>query len=338
MKQWIARHDTSIFLILTFGISWSLWLLSGALQRTPIRAPDLSWLVAQIGVFAPAFAGMVVGTCVEPGRGRRAWRLLAFVYAPAAGLGLYIATRGFSSFFAVDAISMWGMIALAVWVLICFSAQGNRPLSWPHAPAGGMTTFLWSAGCLFVPTVLFLAAWAVTGGAASGGSNIPAMPVRAFTPLGVVAAFTMNLTYGGSLGEEPGWRGAWLPRLLQRHSPLAASVIISFWWALWHAPIDLAQGFGLSGLGGLAIRQIWTLPVAFLFTWVTLRAGGSLLPPLVLHTAINMIPDFALSQPVRYERALGAFFVFCLLVALVAALADSRIRRSPAKEQEARSL
>jgi len=65
-------------------------------------------------VFAPAFAGMIIGACVEPGRARRAWRLLAFVYAPAVGLGLWIATRGFSSFFAVDAISTWGMMVLAV--------------------------------------------------------------------------------------------------------------------------------------------------------------------------------------------------------------------------------
>ena len=168
MKQWIARHDTSVFLILTFGISWPLWLLSGALQRTPIRAPDLSWLAAQIGVFAPAFAGMMIGSCVEPGKALRARRLLAFVYAPAVGLGLYIATRGFSSFFAVDAISTWGMIALAVWVLVCFSAQGNRPVSWFHAPAGGMTVFLWSAGCLLAPRRRLICALAWFSAAPAG--------------------------------------------------------------------------------------------------------------------------------------------------------------------------
>ena len=338
MKPWIVRHETTVFLLLTFGISWPLWLASGALVHTPIRTPDLSWLVAQVGVFAPAFAGMVLGACIDPAGIRRAWRLLAFVYAPAVAFGLWIATRGYSSFMTVDALSTWGMIALAIWVLIWFGARRNRLILWLDVPADTVTTVLWSVGCVIAPTVLFLAAWATTSGTAMGGSSIQAMPVRNLTPLGVVAAFAMNLAYGGSLGEEPGWRGAWLPRLLQRHSPFAASLIISFRWALWHAPIDLSQGFGFSGIGGLAVRQIWTLPVAILSTWVTLRAGGSLMPPMILHTALNLIPEFALGQPVRYQRALATFFVFLLVVVIVAALADSRLKGAPAKEQVARSI
>jgi membrane protease YdiL (CAAX protease family) len=157
------------------------------------------------------------------------------------------------------------------------------------------------------------------------------MPVRDLTPFGLQAAFAMNLAYGGSLGEEPGWRGAWLPRLLRRHTPFVASLIISFWWALWHAPIDLSQGFGLTGLGGLAIRQLWTLPVAVIFTWVTLRAGGSILPSIMVHTILNAIPDFALGQPARYERAFSLFLLLVVAVVVVAAMTDSRLRSEPSK-------
>jgi membrane protease YdiL (CAAX protease family) len=335
MKQWIARHDTAVFLLVTYGISWPLWLASGALTRTPVRIPDLSWLVAQIGVFAPAFAGMAVGACVAPCGVGRALRLLGLVYAPATALGLWIATRGFTSFIALDARPTWGMNALAAWILVCFSAGGNRLVPWPGQPADRAKTALWSTGCLLVPAALFLAAWEMTSGAAGGAARIPALPVRDLTPLGVLAALTMNLAYGGSLGEEPGWRGAWLPRLLRRHTPLAASLIISFWWALWHAPIDLSQGFGLPGVGGLVIRQIWTLPGTIIFTWVTLRAGGSLLPPMLLHATLNAIPDFALGQPAHYERAFGPFFVFLLLVAVAAAMADSRLRSAPGKNASA---
>ncbi len=339
MKPWIVRHDTTVFLLLTFGISWPLWLVSGVLSRTPIRTPDISWLLAQVGVFAPAFAGMVLGAaCVDTAGMRRTWWLLALVYLPAVALGLWIATRGFSSFMTVDAISTWGMIVLAIWILVWFSTPRNRLVPWPDVPADSVTTVLWSAGCVIAPTLLFLAAWAMTSDTATGGSSIQAVPVRDLTPLGVAAAFAMNLAYGGSLGEEPGWRGVWLPRLLQRHSPFTASLIISFWWALWHAPIDLSQGFGLSGIGALAMRQIWTLPLAILFTWVMLRVGGSLIPPMILHTAINSIPQFALGQPVRYQRALGTFFVFLLVIVIVAALADSRLRGEPSKEQVARSI
>jgi membrane protease YdiL (CAAX protease family) len=327
MKHWIARHDTAVFLIITYGISWPLWLFSGALSRTPIRAPDLSWLIAQIGVFAPALAGLVTGAGIETGGPRRALRLLGFVYVPAVALGLWIATRGFSSFIATDALSTWGMIALAVWSLFCFGNARNQLVRWSGSPVDAKKTILWSLGCMLAPTVLFLAAWAMTGSAVGRASSVPAMPVRTLTPFGLLAAFSMNLAYGGSLGEEPGWRGAWLPRLLQRHTPGEASMIISFWWALWHAPIDLAQGFGLAGAWGLVIRQIWTVPIAILFTWVMLRGGGSLLPPMILHATLNAIPDFVLNQPARYERTIGLLFVLLLILAVAAALADSRLRR-----------
>jgi membrane protease YdiL (CAAX protease family) len=329
MKRWIERHDTVAFLVVTFGISWPLWFASGALTRTPIRIPDISWLVAQIGVFAPAFAGMAIGACLEPGGGRRALRTLAFVYAPAAALGLWIATRGFSSFFALGARLSWGMIGLSIWVLVWFSAGRNRLFRWPGEPAGRMQTALWSMAGLLVPAALFLAAWSATGGAIGRAGTIPPMPVRDLSPFGLLAAFAMNLAYGGSLGEEPGWRGAWLPRLLQRHPPFVASLIISFWWALWHAPIDLSQGFGLTGLGGLVIRQLWTYPVAVIITWATLRAGGSILPAIMVHTTLNAIPDFVLSQPARYESATSLFLLLIVVVVVVAAFTDARLRNGP---------
>ena len=329
MKQWIAQHDTAAFLLITFGISWPLWLASGTLSRTPIRSPDLSWFVAQIGVFAPAIAGMAVGACVEKGRAKQALRLLGLVYLPAAALGLWIATRGFVSFVAVDAFATWGMVALAIWILACFSGQRNRMVAWPGSSVDRIQAAIWSAGCLLVPGLLFAAAWMMTSGTPAGASGIAPLPVRELTPLGLIAALAMNLTYGGSLGEEPGWRGAWLPRLLGRHTPLLASLVISFWWALWHAPIDLTQGFGLSSVGGLIVRQLWTMPVAVLFTWVTLRTGGSLIPPLLLHTAINAIPDFVMNQPQRYERALGIFVVFLLILAAAVTRYDSSLRKSP---------
>jgi membrane protease YdiL (CAAX protease family) len=331
MKQWVARHDTAAFVVLTYGLSWPLWLASGALGRTPVRTPDLRWLVAQIGVFAPALAGMTVGACVDRAGVIRALRLVAAVYLPAVALGFWIATRGFASFVAMDRHTTWAMGALAVWALVWLSRHPNRLVEWPVGSARRGTVALASAGSLLAPAVLFILAWSATSQPSGQATSIPPLPVRDPTVFGVFAALVTNLSYGGALGEEPGWRGFWLPRLLERHPPLAASVVISFWWALWHAPIDVSQGFGLAGVGALVVRQVWTLPVSVIFTWVTLRSGGSLLPPLVLHTSLNAIPDFVLDQPERYQEALVVFWLFLVACAIGAAAGDSRLRRPCAR-------
>lgn len=343
MKQWVARHSTAAFLILTFGVSWPLWLASGALQKTPVMAPNTSWFVAQLGVFAPGLAGLIVGAVLEPGGRRLAWRTLAFVYAPAAALAFWVASRGFESFARMDAPATWAVVALGVWVLVWFGAARRRAAPWSGPAVRRAAVAWWCLACVAVPTVLFLLAWGLAGGGGGGAgsglgggsASLPPLPARALTLFGVLSALAVNLCFGGSLGEEPGWRGAWLPRLLRRHSAFGATAIISFWWALWHAPIDFTQGFALPGVGGLVVRQIWSFPVTILFTWVALRGGGSLLPPLALHTTINSFADFVVMQPARMERAAGLFFVFCLVAAAAALAIDWRLWRSAGGERGA---
>lgn len=338
MRRWIARHDTAAFLLLTFGVSWPLWLVSGALRRTPVMAPSFPWFVAQLGVFAPALAGLLVGAFLEPEGRRRALRTLTGVYLPAAALALWTATRGFASFAEIDARAAWATSVLGVWVLVWFASARNRSSPWVGPPARGSTVAAWSLGCAVAPTALFLIAWSMTGGGSAGvgggAASLPSMPTRDPTTFGLLSAFAVNLSFGGTLGEEPGWRGAWLPRLLRRHTAFGATAIVSFWWALWHAPIDLAQGFALPGAGGLVMRQIWTFPLTVLFTWVTIRAGGSLMPPMILHTTLNSFSDFGAGDPGRHERAVGLFFVLALVLAVVVLAADSRVWRERGRRPE----
>jgi membrane protease YdiL (CAAX protease family) len=334
MKNWIVRHETATFLVLTFGLSWPLWFASGTLGRQVIRAPDLSWLLAQVGVFAPAFAGMIVAALLEPGMGRRALRSLAFVYLPATLLGLAMATRGYESF--TDLGTGWTLVLglFSAWILVWFGRTSNRHAAWPGARAKSSTVALWTAGATLIPPAAFVLTWLMLpSGAASVAASPPPGIVRDFTVAGVMGAVVVNLPYGGSLGEEPGWRGVWLPRLLRAGSPLYASFLIGVFWSLWHAPIDLAQGFGTSGIGALMVRMIWTLPMTVLFTWVTVRAGGSLLPPIAFHTSLNALPDFLLRDPKRYEGACAVIMLFSIGAAIAVAFRQRSFTGAAARQE-----
>src|SRR5262245_24827877 len=62
-------------------------------------------------------------------------------------------------------------------------------------------------------------------------------------PLLVFSSYLLTDT--GGLGEETGWRGYAMPRLLESFHPAAAGLIVGFFFGIWHLP-----GWFLTGLGG----------------------------------------------------------------------------------------
>lgn len=87
------------------------------------------------------------------------------------------------------------------------------------------------------------------------------------------------------LGEEIGWRGYALPRLLARHGPLRASLILGALWALWHTCMLISVGSPpvvvVLGMIEIAIGSV-------MFTWMHQRTGGSLLAAVLLHVGVHL--------------------------------------------------
>jgi membrane protease YdiL (CAAX protease family) len=89
-------------------------------------------------------------------------------------------------------------------------------------------------------------------------------------------------------GEEIGWRGYLLPRLLARYNALLASLLLGIVWTLWHLP-----KFWMGGAAEDAHNYpFWLLGVhlmaqSILYTWVFLHTRGSLLLATLFHAANN---------------------------------------------------
>jgi membrane protease YdiL (CAAX protease family) len=62
-----------------------------------------------------------------------------------------------------------------------------------------------------------------------------------------VFALLLLFPLSGAFGEELGWRGFALPRLLARRSPLAASLLLGVLVAGWHAPLFAAASTATRG-------------------------------------------------------------------------------------------
>ncbi len=96
------------------------------------------------------------------------------------------------------------------------------------------------------------------------------------------------------VGEELGWRGYALPKLVKTRSPLVASLIIGVLWWLWHLPLFFIAGTPQFNQP-IAAFLVMTTAYSILLSWVVLQARGSVLIATLFHGAINIFQGFFLA-------------------------------------------
>jgi membrane protease YdiL (CAAX protease family) len=115
------------------------------------------------------------------------------------------------------------------------------------------------------------------------------------------------------VGEEIGWRGFALPRLIERFGPLRASIVIGVLWTFWHVPMLTLQG--VSPILYLVFVS-FMVGGSILFTWIYRHTRGSLLLAVLTHVGAHLNnPGHALPQ-----RATPMVIHTVAYVALAAAL------------------
>ncbi len=146
----------------------------------------------------------------------------------------------------------------------------------------------WYAAAILIPLGLAFATGAANIALGAPGSVIRHLQL---STLAAVFAARLLLPVGAPLGEEPGWRGFALPRLLDDRSPLTATLILAVIVAAWHVPLIWVSGENLPPIFILA-----TVAVTFFYTWLFLRSGGSVLLTILAHAVEGTVaPQFTKS-------------------------------------------
>ncbi|MEB2301170.1 CPBP family intramembrane metalloprotease [Lysinibacillus xylanilyticus] len=105
---------------------------------------------------------------------------------------------------------------------------------------------------------------------------------------GMLIYFFFKNLFAGPLGEELGWRGFAQIELQKRHTPLMASIIIGFWWGMWHLPIWFTTG--LVGLD--LIKYILFFMIALISIKIVMTAFYNLNPNLIIPIIIHQLFNF----------------------------------------------
>ena len=150
--------------------------------------------------------------------------------------------------------------------------QGLREL-WARVLLWKVNPFSYAFAILFPPFMILIE---------MGVAYLLGTPVTFFTN-GMIGLATATLF----VGEELGWRGYALPKLLAQRTPIMASLILGVLWALWHLPNFIFPLAGVPALGPFPVVAVWIIVQAFLFTWLYIHSKGSILIATLFHASIN---------------------------------------------------
>lgn len=161
-------------------------------------------------------------------------------------------------------------------VLALTSLNGGRAAlrAWWTYVARWRAGFRWYALAIGLPFVMNVGAAGIVvllGAAAPSAER--------FVPWSdLLVNFLIYLVAFGPLGEEPGWRGYALPRLLPRRSPLVRTLALALIIVVWYLPLIATGQQPLSALVAVAAAQI-------LYTWLANRSGAPVPIVILAHAA-----------------------------------------------------
>jgi membrane protease YdiL (CAAX protease family) len=112
---------------------------------------------------------------------------------------------------------------------------------------------------------------------------------KEFPNLNLFTFFIYNLVFFG-FGEEVGWRGFALPRFQSKFNALASSIILTFFWALWHWPLFYYRpGYTSMEIAGIFGWAFSLLTGSILLTWLFNASRASILICAVFHSTIDIV-------------------------------------------------
>ena len=126
----------------------------------------------------------------------------------------------------------------------------------------------------------------------------------------LVANYVLALLIIG-IGEELGWRGWLLPKLLTRRSRAKATILVAAVWCPWHLPILLRGGWGALSFAVVVVA------LSFLFTALWSYARESVLVVALGHASVNA-PFFFFESALGPQRSYAAWLMVCAFYSLLA--------------------
>ena len=316
----IKEKQLFCFFLLTYLLSWIVWFM------TPVLSNDIQIqnLFIYIGFYGPAVSAVIIagtlGLNNQPAPTLRYWITYAASFLVVFAVN-YLSMDVFQIPKNSNSIMLMAAIALLAALVLSGPVSKNRGIRrlllyikkakvhWKWHIIALLGVPLLTLLSLFIDLIL--------GGQLDGKFFNEPLYIEIYNRIIIYLAIFI---YGNAaLGQEPGWRGFALHRLLTKFNPLLASVIVGAIWTLWHAPLYLI-GFYEGGVAALLVRFLWNIPLAIPFTWIYMKTQGSLLHVALFNTAVNTLGLFV---PITMRSA--TIFIILSVICMIAITVENRL-------------
>ncbi len=244
-----TSNKTAVFLVLTFGISFSaaglFYLFGGQLNSTG------GLILATSYMFIPMVSVLVVEKIIHRED---------------------IQKKLFISF----NVNIWFLVAWLIAPVIVFGSVAISLLYPGVSYSPGMEGMFDRYKEILTPEELEQMRISI--------EIMPFHPVLMTLVSGLIAGLTINAVAG--FGEELGWRG-FLVRQFRDISFMKASLLTGIAWGFWHAPLILmGHNYPQYPVAGVFMMVLFCVLLSPLFLYITIKSG-SVIAASVMHGTLN---------------------------------------------------
>jgi uncharacterized protein len=193
---------------------------------------------------------------------------------------------------------MFGCPTIAAVVLARRSRRTRELFSAMRVPV--LPWYFWLATILLMPVAVI---WA----SVLSGADDFAVP-------SVLSAGLLAVIYlVSALGEEIGWTGYALPRLLSIHGEFASALILGMFWAAWHIIPFWEAGNSATWIVG---QCLFSVVLRLVLVRLTVLARMSIWPAVVCHAMYNLAWSLSPAAGAHYSPWIVATVVACAVAFL----------------------
>jgi membrane protease YdiL (CAAX protease family) len=338
----------SLFLVLTFGLTWGFELLVAA---TITEAAYLDTGLYPMGMFFPAFSALLLQVFIfkdsrlyfRTFKENTRWIFYSFFLVTL--LNGAVTLLAITTNMRTMILQGIGAILVMLWTLVVFYVYGKS--SPESLQRSGLQLGNKELGVRFIAgVVLFLVSqaalnWLFGLGKFPGVMNdVAGIPVpNSLYPLALLVFFLISIAgtplsgLATVFGEEYGWRG-FLQGELVKLGPRLGVLLVGLVWGIWHLPIILSgvHTYPPTAMGVFLSLIFFTL-TGFVFSYAVLKTH-SIWVVSFMHGVLNSVYSFVLTYLMQphdkvFSFGLGVYGLVCLAIVVWVILRDPVWRQQP---------